>query len=47
MLGNREIQKFGYKPMPGITSATIETQGRLGSSKRLLHLILNVGIKIN
>jgi hypothetical protein len=31
MLGNREIQDFGYKPMPGITSVTIDTQGRLGS----------------
>ena len=31
MLGDREIQDFGYKPMPGITSVTIDTQGRLGS----------------
>jgi hypothetical protein len=31
MLGNKEIQDFGYKPMPGITSVTIDTQGRLGS----------------
>jgi hypothetical protein len=31
MLGDAEIKKYGYKPMPGITSATIETQGRLGS----------------
>jgi hypothetical protein len=31
MLGNSEVQQFGYKPMPGITSVTIETQGRLGS----------------
>jgi hypothetical protein len=31
ILGDSEIQQFGYKPMPGITSATIETQGKLGS----------------
>jgi len=31
MLGNSEVQQFGYKPMPGITNVTIETQGRLGS----------------
>lgn len=31
MLGDREIQDFGYKPMPGITSVNIDTQGRLGS----------------
>jgi len=31
ILGNEEIQKYGYKPMPGITSVNIETQGRLGS----------------
>jgi hypothetical protein len=31
MLGNKEIQDFGYRPMPGITSVTIDTQGRLGS----------------
>lgn len=31
MLGTEEIQKYGYKPMPGITSVNIETQGRLGS----------------
>jgi hypothetical protein len=31
MLGKSEVQQFGYKPMPGITSVTIETQGRLGS----------------
>lgn len=33
MLGKEEIQKYGYKPMPGITSVNIETQGRLGSIK--------------
>jgi hypothetical protein len=31
MLGDKEIQDFGYKPMPGINSVTIDTQGRLGS----------------
>jgi GH24 family phage-related lysozyme (muramidase) len=31
ILGENEIQQFGYKPMPGITSVTIETQGKLGS----------------
>ena len=31
MLGEQEIKQFGYKPMPGINSISIETQGRLGS----------------
>jgi len=31
MLGDKEIQTSGYRPMPGITDATIDTQGRLGS----------------
>ena len=31
MLGKSEVQQFGYKPMPGITNVTIDTQGRLGS----------------
>jgi len=31
MLGESEVQQFGYKPMPGITNVTIDTQGRLGS----------------
>jgi len=31
MLGEKEIQDYGYRPMPGITSVNIETQGRLGS----------------
>jgi hypothetical protein len=31
ILGEAEIQKYGYRPMPGITSVNIETQGRLGS----------------
>jgi hypothetical protein len=33
LLGNEEIKTYGYRPMPGIQSATIETQGRLGSVK--------------
>lgn len=31
ILGKNEIQQFGYKPMPGITNVTIDTQGKLGS----------------
>ena len=31
MLGSEEIQKYGYRPMPGIVDVSIETQGRLGS----------------
>jgi hypothetical protein len=31
ILGEKEINKYGYRPMPGITSVNIETQGRLGS----------------
>ena len=31
ILGDDEIQRYGYRPMPGITSVNIETQGRLGS----------------
>ena len=31
ILGTKEIQDFGYRPMPGITSVNIDTQGRLGS----------------
>lgn len=30
-LGDNEIKKYGYRPMPGITNVSIETQGRLGS----------------
>jgi len=33
MLGDQEIQNYGYRPMPGISDARIETQGRLGSIK--------------
>lgn len=31
ILGTNEIQQFGYRPMPGIQSVTIDTQGKLGS----------------
>lgn len=31
VLGEEEIKNFGYRPIPGITDATIETMGRLGS----------------
>jgi len=31
ILGPNEVREYGYKPMPGITSAKITTQGRLGS----------------
>lgn len=31
MLGENEINKYGYKPFPGITRVNIETQGKLGS----------------
>jgi hypothetical protein len=31
ILGDKEISDYGYRPMPGITDASIETQGRLGS----------------
>lgn len=31
LLNENEINKYGYRPMPGISSAKITTQGRLGS----------------
>jgi GH24 family phage-related lysozyme (muramidase) len=31
ILGDQEIKKYGYRPMPGITSVTIDTAGRMGS----------------
>lgn len=31
MLGSSEVRTYGYRPMPGITNVTINTQGRLGS----------------
>lgn len=36
ILGTQEIQNFGYRPMPGITSVNIETQGRLGSVRQAI-----------
>lgn len=29
--GEKEIREYGYRPMPGITSVKVQTQGRLGS----------------
>ena len=34
LLGDIEVQNYGYKPMPGITSVTIESTGRLGSLRQ-------------
>lgn len=34
MLGDKEIQDFGYKPTPGITNVTIDTSGRMGSLRQ-------------
>ena len=31
ILGTKEVQDYGYRPMPGITSVNIDTQGKLGS----------------
>lgn len=31
LLGDQEVQNFGYRPMPGLSRVVIETQGRLGS----------------
>jgi hypothetical protein len=31
MLGDSEVQKYGFRPMPGIQSVSIDTQGTLGS----------------
>lgn len=31
ILNENEVNKYGYRPMPGISSAKITTQGRLGS----------------
>ena len=32
--GNQEINDYGYRPMPGITSVTIDTTGRMGSLRQ-------------
>ena len=29
--GNTEVENYGYRPMPGITSVRVQTQGKLGS----------------
>jgi hypothetical protein len=29
--GNEEVKNYGYRPMPGITSVRVQTQGKLGS----------------
>lgn len=34
MLGEDEVNKFGYRPMPGISRATIDTAGRLGAIRQ-------------
>jgi len=34
MLGEEEIKRYGYRPMPGISSVNIETLGRLGSLRQ-------------
>jgi len=34
MLGSSEVHTYGYKPMPGITSATVETTGKMGSLRQ-------------
>lgn len=34
MLGKDETRRYGYRPMPGINSVNIETQGRLGSVRQ-------------
>lgn len=31
MLGNEEVSRFGYRPMPGINTVKIQVQGKLGS----------------
>jgi len=36
ILGREEIQNYGYRPMPGITRVTIDTQGRLGSVRQAI-----------
>jgi hypothetical protein len=34
ILGDTEVNEYGYKPMPGITSVTIESMGRMGSVRQ-------------
>ena len=34
MLGDKEVNEYGYRAMPGITSVTVESAGRMGSLKQ-------------
>jgi len=34
LTGDQEIRDFGYRPMPGITSVTIDSTGRMGSLRQ-------------
>ena len=34
LIGNQEIQDYGYRPMPGITSVVIDSAGRMGSLRQ-------------
>lgn len=34
MLGDNEVKRFGYRPMPGIVRATIDTAGKLGAIRQ-------------
>ena len=34
LLGSKEVKEYGYRPMPGITSMTIESTGRMGSLRQ-------------
>jgi hypothetical protein len=34
LTGNQEIQDYGYRPIPGITSVTIDAMGRMGSLRQ-------------
>jgi len=34
LLGDQEVEDYGYRPMPGITSVTIEATGRMGSLRQ-------------
>ena len=41
MLGDSEIKKYGYRPMPGITSMTVESTGKMGSLRTV-----NINLKV-
>jgi len=41
MLGDSEIKKYGYRPMPGITSMTVESTGKMGSL-----MTVNINLKV-